>query len=325
MILVNSTRKPSDSKKQSDQRKKEQVKQMRKIDEFADTLRNVVDEQKEKWRQELQDIEQRRNDLLPEHLKTQKRSLKLQCLQDRQKQCQKNMGGWAEENEHPRSVIEDSRARIEGNGQKIQSESLAQAELDLDIKCLQAGYERRGASQSTAEGVCTRYIQAFRRWEPRGWRPPNQEKVGGPKGGRGRRVGARRVGAEGGRAKIFALFFPSTAPIFALFFLSLAVFSCLFFSLWGSSRGILVVFEAPGPSNVHVWALGLSCPKWSPPVFHVQTRTRPLGAAWTWLSCKTLSRQEQNRRSKCQPCKESSSRALRRSHSGALPGGRIRK
>ena len=33
----------------------------------------------------------------------------------------------------------------------------------------------------------------------------------------------------------------------------------LFVSLWVSSRGILVVFEAPGPSNVHVWALGLSC------------------------------------------------------------------
>ena len=34
----------------------------------------------------------------------------------------------------------------------------------------------------------------------------------------------------------------------------------LFFPLsWVSSRGILVVFEAPGPSNVHVWALGLSC------------------------------------------------------------------
>ena len=24
--------------------------------------------------------------------------------------------------------------------------------------------------------------------------------------------------------------------------------------LWGSSRGILVVFEAPGPSNVRVWS-----------------------------------------------------------------------
>ena len=32
-----------------------------------------------------------------------------------------------------------------------------------------------------------------------------------------------------------------------------------FLPLWVCSRGILVVFEAPGPSNVHVWALWLSC------------------------------------------------------------------
>ena len=32
-----------------------------------------------------------------------------------------------------------------------------------------------------------------------------------------------------------------------------------FFLSWGSFRGILVVFEGAGPSNVHVWALGLSC------------------------------------------------------------------
>ena len=45
---------------------------------------------------------------------------------------------------------------------------------------------------------------------------------------------------------------------FILFFfsLSLGIFSCLFFSLWGSSRGILVVFWSSGPSNVRVFALG---------------------------------------------------------------------
>ena len=53
---------------------------------------------------------------------------------------------------------------------------------------------------------------------PEGWGP----KAGGPK---------------------FRSFFPSPAPIFALFL-----------SLWRSSRGILVVFQAPGPSNVHVWS-----------------------------------------------------------------------
>ena len=52
-------------------------------------------------------------------------------------------------------------------------------------------------------------------------------------------VGARRVGGPKFRA-----FFPCPAAKFVLFF-----------PLWGSSRGILVVFEAPGRSNVNVWAL----------------------------------------------------------------------
>ena len=67
------------------------------------------------------------------------------------------------------------------------------------------------------------------------------------KQGRGQtrsRPGARRVGGAGGlRAQNFALFFPSPAPIFVLFL-----------SFWGSSRGILVVFEAPERSSVHVWS-----------------------------------------------------------------------
>ena len=60
----------------------------------------------------------------------------------------------------------------------------------------------------------------------------------GPKGWRPNGVGAQRVGAQN-----FALFFLSPAGNFILSFLS-----------GRSSRGILVVFEAPGRSNVHVWS-----------------------------------------------------------------------
>ena len=66
-------------------------------------------------------------------------------------------------------------------------------------------------------------------------------KGGGSKGGAPKaagRVRADRVGAQN-----FAFFFPCPAAKFVLFF-----------PLWGSSRGILVVFEAPGRSNVHVWS-----------------------------------------------------------------------
>ena len=102
-------------------------------------------------------------------------------------------------------------------------------------------------------------------WGPKGWRPlggPNPEKVG-PEG-----WGARRV--EGPKFRAF-------------FALSHRKFHSLF-SLWGFSRGILVVFEAPGRSNVRVWSsLVVMCePRRpglvGPPGFHttareLQTRT----------------------------------------------------
>ena len=65
-------------------------------------------------------------------------------------------------------------------------------------------------------------------------------KGGGPKGRALQRGGSKGGGPKTGGPK-FRGFFPSPAPIFVLFL-----------SLWGSSRGILVVFEAPGPLNVHV-------------------------------------------------------------------------
>ena len=78
---------------------------------------------------------------------------------------------------------------------------------------------------------------------PEGWGPERWwwgRRVGGPKGG--------------GPA-----FFPFPPPF------------SLFFSLWGSSRGIFVVFEA-GCSNVHVWSsLAVVCNRSTPIDFDTKT------------------------------------------------------
>ena len=53
---------------------------------------------------------------------------------------------------------------------------------------------------------------------------------------------------------------PSPDRPFALFFLSPTGKFHSFFSLWGSSRGILVVFVGRDPQMcIHVWALWLLC------------------------------------------------------------------
>ena len=61
-----------------------------------------------------------------------------------------------------------------------------------------------------------------------------------------------------GPPKISRFFF-LLPPHFHSFFLPPGIFSCLSSSLWGSSRGILVVFWSVGTSNVLVFALWLSC------------------------------------------------------------------
>ena len=76
-------------------------------------------------------------------------------------------------------------------------------------------------------------------WGPKRWGPNNEKnraakgvapKGGAPKGGAPKGGGPRRVG----EVQIFALFSVSRLKINSL---------C---SLWVSSRGILVVFKAPG-------------------------------------------------------------------------------
>ena len=52
------------------------------------------DRQKESWKEELQEIERKRTELLPEHQKLQKRSQKVQRLQDThvKKECKCSVG-----------------------------------------------------------------------------------------------------------------------------------------------------------------------------------------------------------------------------------------
>ena len=76
------------------------MKQMRRADDFAEASPVFYAEQKEKWRQELQDTEQRRKDLLPQHQKMQTVVAKKYVeFKDKKQPCQKNVGKWAEKNE----------------------------------------------------------------------------------------------------------------------------------------------------------------------------------------------------------------------------------
>ena len=68
------------------------------------------------------------------------------------KQCPKDVGKWAEENERLRNVIEESQGKMEDNCYKIHKTSMADVELNEEIRNLQAGDERRGSCALQSNG-----------------------------------------------------------------------------------------------------------------------------------------------------------------------------
>ena len=141
-----------DSKNKLDQRKKELQKQLRDIEKFTGMPQDTQDVLREKWQQEIQDIEQRPNGLLTELQNMQKRPEKLHSLQDNKKQCQNHLGKWAGDRERVRNQIEEKHAQLQELGQRIQKTSLAEVELDDEIRNLQAGEEIRGSCASQSNG-----------------------------------------------------------------------------------------------------------------------------------------------------------------------------
>ena len=64
-------------KKKLDVQKKSLQRQVREIDKFANMDLVVRNQQKEAWKKDLEEIERKRTELLPEHQKMQKKSQKL--------------------------------------------------------------------------------------------------------------------------------------------------------------------------------------------------------------------------------------------------------
>ena len=99
--------------KKLDEQRKRLHKQLRETENFTDMDTLFLEGHKERWQRGLQEIEQKRNDLLLEHQKLQKRSPQLQTLQDKKKKCLKDACVCDEEMERVRKGDLLSRARAE--------------------------------------------------------------------------------------------------------------------------------------------------------------------------------------------------------------------
>ena len=72
-----------------DEQRKKMQRELREVERLSFVSKEMQDSVKESMQHQLQDVEKRRNDLVPEHQKAQKRTQKIQSLQDKRRKLQK--------------------------------------------------------------------------------------------------------------------------------------------------------------------------------------------------------------------------------------------
>ena len=98
--------------------------------------------------------EKRRHDIMPEHQKFQKRSQKIQSIQDKRKHMQKENAAAEEEVWKLRDEVKQKEERIIFLSDKVEQNKMADADMAAELQGLQAGEERRSSNASQTGDRC---------------------------------------------------------------------------------------------------------------------------------------------------------------------------
>ena len=121
---------------------------------------------KESLQQQLQEVEQRRNDLLLEHQRAQKRSQKIQSIQDKRKNMQKETAATREEMRKIRKEIMQKAERFLLLSDEAAKHEIVEAEMVQNFKaCRQEKKEEAAMRRKQLTVAGRRCLSRFSPWE----------------------------------------------------------------------------------------------------------------------------------------------------------------
>ena len=91
---------------------------------------------------------------MPEHQKVWKRSQKIQGIQDKRRNMQKESAAAQQEMRKIREEIDRNEERFRQQSHKVDKNKMVDADMAAEIQGLQAGEERRGSNASQAVDCC---------------------------------------------------------------------------------------------------------------------------------------------------------------------------
>ena len=161
----------AESRKKLDDQKKKIQKELRDIEKFSCVPKELQESIKSNLQQQLQEVEQRRHDLMPEHQKVQKRQQKTQSIQDKRRNMQEESAAGQKEMQSVREEIDRKEERFRQLSDKVDKNKMVDAEMAAELQGLQAGEERRGSNASQPGDGCLealwQQLIAFERMELR--------------------------------------------------------------------------------------------------------------------------------------------------------------
>ena len=123
-------------------------KELRNVEKFSCVPKEFQEHLESNLQQQLQEVEQRRHDLMPEHQKVQKRSQKIQSIQYKRRNLQKDSTATKDEMRKLQEELMQKKERIFSLSNKVDKNKMADAEMAAELQSLQAGEERRGSNAS---------------------------------------------------------------------------------------------------------------------------------------------------------------------------------
>ena len=141
-------------RKKLNEQKRKLEKEMREIEKLSCLPEEVQEGLKNSLQQQQQEVEQRRHDLMPEYQKALKTSQKMQIIQDKRRNMQKERVAAQEEMRKIRDEIDRNEERFPQLSDKLDKIKMVYAEMAVELQGLQAGRERRGSNASQAVDCC---------------------------------------------------------------------------------------------------------------------------------------------------------------------------
>ena len=145
----------AECRRKLDEQRKKLQKELREVERLSCASKEVQENLVGSLQHQLQEVEKKRNDLMPEHQRVQKRSRKMQSNQDKRKICRKR--AWRQEKKCGKSekklcVWKEERFTLLSDN--VDKNTMADAEMEAELQGLQAGEERRGSNASQTGDSC---------------------------------------------------------------------------------------------------------------------------------------------------------------------------